>query len=177
MGRPSELDNQLRICELLESKLASRLATELSDDTLRDELLSDSWRAKLLERIHESIPDSIFSKASSGNATAEEFAGLQDSVTAVLKRLEDDPELQNLVDEAREGASAVELGLSMEEIELIRTLAIVSSPIALVIAARIKSLGRSGVEFYEGVPKEIVDIIRLIQDMMPRFNVGKASQG
>ncbi len=161
------LNITLRTAELLEGKLSTKLAADQSNAEWLTRFRKDDWRNELLETIKAECPDNPISRILKGDAQDSEIEKLHAIINESIELLDKDEELTPIVKEAKKGAKAVTLGITPEMVELITNLATISMPIALVLAARIKSITPGGLSFFKGIPPEITVLMDKIKPKMP----------
>lgn len=157
----------LRTAELLEAKLSVKLAQEQNDTSWLANFRNDGWRKELMKTLKEECSDNLIYRIWGGEVTDSNLERLQEVLDQCLEMLEKDEELSPSVKEAKKGTNAVTLGPSPELVDLIQSLAMISMPVALVLAARIKSITRKGLAFNKGIPPEVVDLIDKFKSKLP----------
>ena len=181
MDNPGErarqsLTRQLHTWELLEGELTARLADDPGAQQLLQAVNSDDARREMLTALAKADPDSPYLRAFREPLDAAAYEALSRELEQVLNNFEADDEMAESVKVARRGADAVILGEELVVVaNLIQNLALIAVPVGLVLAARIKRIGE--IEFYEGVPKHLIDVVKAFKGLVPGGKLIDAAQG
>jgi hypothetical protein len=160
------LTRQLHTWELLEGELTARLADDPGAQQLLEAVSSDAARREMLTALAKADPDNPYLRSFSEPVDAAASAAISQELERILNDLEADDQLGEAVRVARQGADAVVLGEELVVVaNLLQNIALIAMPVALVLAARIKRIG--DVEFYEGVPKHLVDVVKGLKGLVP----------
>lgn len=167
------LTRQLHAWELLEVELTARLADDPDSQQLLQALSGDETRKQLLEQLAKADPNNSYLRAYREPLDMIRYEQMTQELERALERLEADPDLAKEVKVARQGAEAVTLGPELAVVaDLVQNLALIAMPVAVILAARVKRVG--DVEFYEGIPQHLTDVVKGLKGFLPGFNVSSS---